>query len=177
MGKEYLTSYHEFYKAQKVSVGDGRTLDALGIGEVHVNIMQFKVSQPQRCVIYQVLYVPYLTCTLFSVRAAAPKSNDVKFGHTQCWIRYSKGSLCGTGSLIDKLYKLDYEIAATEHKSRQHAAMVSENTDVDLWHQRMGHLCEQQLKHMVNKGCATGIKFQKALSLSFCEGCVEGKMS
>ena len=32
-------------------------------------------------------------------------------------------------------------------------------------------------KQMVNKGLVTGIKFQKALGLSFCEGCVEGKMS
>jgi len=48
-------------------------------------------------------------------------------------------------------------------------ALVSENTDLDLLHQRMGHLCEQQLKHMVNKGLVTGIKTQKALGLSFCE--------
>ena len=173
--RNILTRYQEFDKIQKVSVGDGRTLDALGIGEVHVN-MQFKVSQPKRCVIYQVLFVPDLACNLFSVRAAASKGNDVKFGRTRCWIRDSKGNLCGTGSLIDKLYKLDCELAATEHNSIQHTALVSENTDLDLWHQRMGHLCEQQLKHMVNKGLATGIKFRKASGLSFCEGCVEGKM-
>ena len=63
---------------------------------MHVN-MQFKVSQPKRCVIYQVLYEPDLACNLFSVRAAA--SNE-KFGRTRCWIQDSKGSLCGTGSLI-----------------------------------------------------------------------------
>jgi len=107
-----LTRYREFYKTQKVSVGDGRTLDALGIGEVHVN-MQFKGSQPKRCVIYQVLYVPDLACNLFSVGVAASKGNDVKFGCTRCWIRDSKGSLYGTGSLIDKLYKLDCEQGTT----------------------------------------------------------------
>ena len=59
--KNVLTSYKELDKVQKVSVGDGQTLDALGVGEVHVN-MQFKVSQPKGCVLYQVLYVPDLTC-------------------------------------------------------------------------------------------------------------------
>ena len=88
--------------------------------------MQFKVSQPKRCVFYQVLFVPDLACNLFSVRVAASKGNDVKFGRTWCWIQDSIGSLCGTGSLIDKLYKRDYELAATEHSSRQHAALVSE---------------------------------------------------
>jgi len=74
-----LTNYQEFDKIQKDSVGDGRILDALGVGEVHVN-MQFKVSQPKRCVIYQVLFAPDLACNLFSVRAEASKGNDVKFG-------------------------------------------------------------------------------------------------
>ena len=46
--KNILTSYKEFEKVQKVSVGEGRTLDAVGIGDVHVNML-FKVSQPKRC--------------------------------------------------------------------------------------------------------------------------------
>ena len=55
--KSILTGYKQFERAQKVSVGDGRTLDAVGVGDVHVN-MQFKVSQPKKGVIYQELLVP-----------------------------------------------------------------------------------------------------------------------
>ena len=33
-------------------------------------------------------------------------------------------------------------------------AVTSESNDIDLWHQRLGHLCEQQMKHMVNKELA-----------------------
>ena len=55
--KNILTSYKEFEKVQKVSVGDGQTLDAVGIGDVHVNML-FKVSQPKQGVIYRVLFVP-----------------------------------------------------------------------------------------------------------------------
>ena len=47
---------------------------------------------------------------------------------------------------------------------------------MDLWHQRLGHLCEQQLKYMVNKELVTGLNLSKATKLSFCEGCVKGKM-
>jgi len=110
-----------------------------------------------------VLLVPNLTCNLFSIRVAASKGNNVKFGHTRCWIRDTKGNLCGTGSLINKLYNQDCKLAAKEHLRKEHAALVSENTDLDLWHQRMGHLCEQQLRQMINKGLVTGNKFQKAL--------------
>ena len=35
---------------------------------------------------------------------------------------------------------------------------------------------EQHIKEMVDKNLAKGIKVNKSGSLSFCEGCVEGKM-
>ena len=37
--------------------------------------------------------------------------------------------------------------------------------------------CEQQLKYMVNKELISGIKLPKVTQLSFCEGCVEGKIN
>ena len=67
---ELLKDYKEFEKPEKVSVGDGRTVEAVDVGNVHLN-MQFKVSDPKRCVMYGVLYIPKLACNLFSLRAAA----------------------------------------------------------------------------------------------------------
>ena len=63
LGKEY------FDKSQRVQKVDRRTVDAVGSGDVHVN-MQFKVSQSKPCVIYHVLHEPELTCNLLSVRAS-----------------------------------------------------------------------------------------------------------
>ena len=173
--RSILTNYVEFKKAQKVGLGDGRTVDAVGIGNVHVN-MQFKVSQAKPCVIYHVLYVPELTCNLFSVRAATERGNHVRFGESRCWIRDSSGKLCGSGTLVDKLYKLDCELASELHNVGEKAAMAVASCDMDLWHQRLGHLCEQQIKCMVEKKLASGIKLPKSCALHFCEGCVEGKM-
>ena len=78
---------------------------------------------------------------------------------------------------MGKLYKLDCELAVVKHtvEDVQHAALVLEDSNIDLWHQRLGHLCEQQIRQMVKARLATGIKFQKSSSLSFCEGCIEGK--
>ena len=80
-----MTGYKEFKRVQKVSVGDGRTLHAVGVGDIHMN-MQFKISQPKQIIIYQVFLVPELACNLFSVRAAAARGNHVKFGRSKCWI-------------------------------------------------------------------------------------------
>ena len=124
--QELLTDHKEFEKPEKVSLGDGRTVEA---GNIHLN-MQFKVSDPKRCVMYRVLHVPKLACNLFSVGAAASKEN-VKFAATKCWIRNSKGKLCGMGSLKDKMYLLNCEPILHEHVS---VASEKENS-TDLWHQ------------------------------------------
>lgn len=169
--KELLADYRDLDKPEKVSLGDGHTVEAVGIGSVHLNML-FKVSEPKKCVMYRVLYVPKLACNLFSVRAAASKGNVVKFGDTKCWIRDSKGILRGMASLVDKLYQLDCEAIPQEH-----ASVVSETgSSTNLWHQRLGHLSEQPLKEMACKELVKGVQIQKSAELSFCEGCVEGKM-
>ena len=68
--RSFLVNYREFQTPEKVGLGDGRTVNAVGIGNVHVN-MTFNVSKPKKAVMYNVLYVPKLACNLFSVRAAA----------------------------------------------------------------------------------------------------------
>ena len=169
--KELLTDYKQFDKAQKVGLGDGRTVEAVGIGKVKVNML-FKMSSPKESTMHDVLYVPKLTCNLFSVRAAAQKGNFIKFGHSKCWIRNQKGKLCGMGSLVDKLYQLD-----CEHTTIEYACVSKQMSDIDLWHQRLGHISGQRLREIVHKELVTGVTIQKGAELSFCEGCVEGKMS
>lgn len=168
--KEFLLDYREFATPEKVGVGDGRVVEAIGIGNVHLN-MRFKVSELKRATLH-VLYVPKLACNLFSVRAAASKSNTVKFGRTRCWIRKNDGELLGMGSLTDKLYQLDCEPATLEHVS----VVQQQASDVDLWHQRLGHLSGQRLSDMSRKEPVIGLNLSTATKPSFCEGCVEGKM-
>ena len=47
---------------------------------------------------------------------------------------------------------------------------------IDLWHQRLGHPGKQRLSLTVNKQLVSGISVSKMKELSFCEGCVEGKI-
>ena len=112
-----------------------------------------KMHSNVKGMLYHVLYVLKLTCNLFSVKAAVAMGNTVKFGSNKCWIRDEKERLCAMGSLENKLYLLDCEVVCDEQ------ALVSEQgNDLDLWHQRCGHLNEQQLKGMVQKGSVTGVK-------------------
>ena len=109
-----------------------------------------------------------LACYPFPVRAAAHKGNIVKFGQSRCWIRNRTGKLYGMGSLVNNLYQLDCAPNITER-----ASIASEQrSNVDLWHQQLGHLNGQQLGDIARKKLATGITQPKTTELSFCKGCI-----
>ena len=76
--QEYLSQYRQFETPEKVGLGDGRVIDAVGTGTVHLTML-FKTSDPKDKVLCNVLYIPKLACNLFSVRAAAQKGNSIKF--------------------------------------------------------------------------------------------------
>lgn len=169
---DYLMNYRTFDTPERVGLGDGRVVEALGVGNIRLKML-FKMSDPKRAVLYDVLYVPKLACNLFSVRAAVSKGNTVRFEQSKCWIRRRTGRLEGMGSLVGKLYQLDCEPITEEQAS----PAWEEKSDVNLWHQRLGHLSEGQLSDIVRKELVTGIKLPKVTKLFFCQGCVEGKMN
>ena len=115
-------------------------MEAVGVGSIRLDML-FRVSESKRAVLYDVLYVPKLSCNLFSIRATASKGSIVKFGRFRCWIRNRNGDLCGMGSLVGKLYQLDCKPTITEQTSA--AAEQENDTPFDLWHQRLGHVSEQ----------------------------------
>ena len=165
-------NYQEFSEPENVALGDGRVVKALGSGSVRMNMLfqATEATEPKRAVLYNVLYVPKLTCNLFSVRAAVSMGNAVEIGPKQCCIYDENGELRGIGSLADKLrlYQLDCQVASVAS---------SQGTCSDLWHQRLGHVHESRLKKCVeSRETVQGINIQKMTELSFCEGCLAGKM-
>ena len=106
---EYFTTYRSFSTPEKISLGDGRVVEAVGAGTTRLNML-FEVSKSKRAVMYEVLHVPKLACNLFSVRAAAKRGNTVKFDQSLCWIRGPRGTLKGMGSLGGQLYHLKCEV-------------------------------------------------------------------
>ncbi|KAL5515273.1 hypothetical protein EMCRGX_G000418 [Ephydatia muelleri] len=173
--QEFMVNYEEFGTPQKVCLGDGRTLEAFGKGKVIVT-MVFKRCEREKVTMYDVLYVPKLACNLFSVRAAAAKGNTVKFDDSGCCIWDRRGNLLGTGSLVEKLYYLDCETTISQEKVSI-ASGFPVNNKINLWHQRLGHLNEHQLKEMASQDLVKGLCIPCNTRMSFCEKCVEGKMA
>ena len=118
-----------FDKPEKVHLGDGRVVEAVGVGNIRLK-MVFRVSRSKPATMYDVLYVSKLACNLFSVRAATRRGNQIKFGQERCWIRDSSRQLHGMGTLVEKLYQLDCEVRYPV--GEQVSAAIESG---DLWHQ------------------------------------------
>ena len=99
----------------------------------------------------------------------AEAKKAVEFGPNSCCIWDENGKLRGMGSLADKLYQLDCEVVSPGYAS------VAQSR-CDLWHQRLGHVHESRLKKCVQNEFVRGIDIEKITELSFCEGCLAGKM-
>ena len=166
--RHVLSNLQEFEEPENVALGDGRVVKALGYGRVQMNML-FPGTEAKKAVLYDVLYVPKLTCNLFSVRAAVAKGNAVEFSPNDCCIWDQNGKLRGKGSLADKLYQLNCQVVTIGH-----ASVASSRSD--LWHQRLGHVHESRLKKCVQNEFVQGIDIEKMTALSFCEGCLAGKM-
>ena len=180
--RQLFINYRTFEVPESVRLGDGRTVEAYGSGRVNITIETCHDKQLNTGM-DGVLYVPKLTCNLFSVRAATQKGLIVQFGHSCCWIKDHSGKVVGKGRLINRMYQLNCEAhLQADSTPLAEAHQTSEGKDdcsnqVNLWHLRLGHLNEKQLNQAVEKGLIKGVDFSKTGSLDFCEGCVEGNMS
>ena len=174
--KKLLTDYCEFAVPETVKLGDGRSVEALGTGRVRITV---ETSEGKKTTMMGgVLYVPKLACNLFSVRAVTQKGQIVQFGQNVCWIK-CRGKVLAKGRLVNRMYQLNCETLSTEDSMSVADAYVNNNKhgQLNLWHQRLGHLNVQQLKQAVKRCQVKGIDLQDNDRLDFCEGCVEGKMS
>ena len=150
---------------EKVCLGDGYTVDAIGRGKV--NLTCVAEGNVNSLVLSDVLLVPDLHCNLFSVRSAAAHGKRIEFDGSDCVIKDSKGKTWAKGNLDGKLYTLDCK---TEH----HASVAE--TKSDLWHKRLGHINEQRMQELAKKKLVTGVSLDTS-QVQFCEPCVKGKMS
>ena len=120
--------------------------------------MLFQATKSRKAVLYDVLYVPKLTCNLFSVRAAVSKGNAIEFGPQKCCIRDEYGKLRGMGSLVDKPYQLDCQAAIITDTAY---ISVEPSQGSGLWHQCLGHVHELRLKKCLENKSVQGINIKK----------------
>ena len=165
-----MIDYVHFENPQKVRLGDNRVVQALGKGNIWLDIKDENDYNPARLV--DVLYVPDLAKNLFSVSAAAKRGYTIELQQSGCVILDKFRKISGSGKLQNNLYVLD----VNERNEKFHHVNVASNEHLeDLWHQRFGHLSRNNLRLLRDQKLVSGMDFQSAKESDFCEGCAHGK--
>ena len=89
---------------------------------------------------------------------------------------YLNSNVISTGSLTDKLYKLN--IKASNGNETLHSSnygikrkLTNENSSM-LWHRRLGHISNQRIQKLVLEGILNPLDFS---DFQFCIECIKGK--
>ena len=184
--KDWLTDFKDVNPPEVVVLGDGHRVFAHGIGTLAVTL-QFDDDMNHTADMRNCLFVPDLSCSLFSVKSAtADGTKMVTFGRNGAKITDLENRLLGVGSLKDGVYTLNCTVQAPRGSQPvglaegESATVSSTNTclaagvSADTWHCRFGHLGEQNMTKLMNSDLVNGMDVSTK-TLTFCEPCVQGK--
>ena len=133
--RSLFVKYHFFKKYEKVTLGDGHRLDAVGYGTVAL-IMKLPGGKRKRLRLQNTLFVPDLSYNLLSVSKASEAGMVTEFSESGCRIVNGDGEVKACATRYGCLYSLECEC------TDQANAVVAKE---DVWHQRYGHLGSQSL--------------------------------
>jgi hypothetical protein len=125
-----------------------------------------------------VLHVPNITKNLVSVGQMIEQGLQVRFNPDGCYVEDFKDKcrLVAKGKIVGKMFTLDVSMPEVETIMFAQGAGIM--ADMDIWHKRIGHVNEQQLKFMQNSDIVTGLpKFKVDGMYKICEACQFGKQT
>lgn len=100
----------------------------------------------------------------------------MRFNKEGCFIEDGEGNLQASGSRSGRLFKLDSTLPPQQ--SAMYGQSGPAQTDMELWHKRVGHMNFQRLKGLPDSGLVTGLpKFRSSEPTHICEACQFGKQA
>ncbi len=142
----------------------GRGLESRGRGLFKGVILQNNVGLSLR----DVMLVPSMGFNIISVRMLCTKGYQVIFERDTCVVRKNGSEIFRTCK-SNGLYKIVVRNTLSTVGEKA-LAMVSSNSELKLWHDRLGHLNEDEVRRMLPKRKLGAEKLN-------CISCIEGKMS
>ena len=102
-----FTNFRPLSPSLHVTLGDGRSLQATGQGNVVLK-MNLPHDRIENCILHDVLLIPELSYNLLSVTSAAKRRKMTTFTKDTCEIRDSKSRIVALGNRDGGLYNLDH---------------------------------------------------------------------
>ena len=142
----------------KVYLADGSALDVVGMGDVRILLSNGSVW-----LLEKVRHIPELRRNLISVGQLDDEGHAILFvGDT--W-KVTKGArVLAHGKKTGTLYMIS--------SLRDTIAVADASTDTSLWHRRLGHMSEKEMKMLLSKEKLPELK---SIDFDMCESCILGK--
>ena len=163
-----LTNYKRI-NSVPLDLGGGATSMIVGVGDMYLNVKAG--ASVNKCLIRDVKHVPNLGYRILSVSTTAKRGGNVSFSATSVSIISSHdGSFIADGSMIGGLYRLN---VSPNFSTNRNVALTAQT--LETWHQRLGHVSSQGIKHLANQGIVNGLELRSDSMIDKCSGCILGK--
>lgn len=154
----YLLTLTYYGVPKEATVGDGKTVDVVGVGQV---AFKAKVNGIQvEGTLTDVSLIPNLATNLFSVAKAAKRGLFTTFSDRECRVTKSGRAILLGKKVEDDLYVLDLSVIKPQTKT---VALTASNAQ-DL-HEIMGHPSSDRLNKLLQRD---SVKMPRE-----CEPCAE----
>lgn len=161
--KQWLQNFREI-NGGKVLLGNNHECKVQGVGDIRL-----KLHDGSLRTLTSMRYVPKLKRNLISLGEL--DRNCLKFKGEGGFVQISKGSLiCMKVVLKNEIYLLQ----ATTLCGEVATASINSRSKASLWHLRISHINEQELKELANQGI---LELGQSLELNKCESCILGKVA
>ncbi|OMO72757.1 hypothetical protein CCACVL1_17615 [Corchorus capsularis] len=155
-----LFSYLDETYTSKVKIGDGKYLDVKGKGNVQV------CTPSGTKIILDVVYVPLINQNLVSVSQLVDDDYAIVFKGRTCTIYEPAGNKLISVGMKHRCFSLAWN---------DPSAYTSSVDDLNLWHQRLGHVNNQSLSNLQKNELVVNLpKFD--VDEFICEACRLGKL-
>lgn len=126
-----------------------------------------------------VLFVPELTLNLMSLRRLESSGKKVIFHKGKVVVEDADQDVVATGKQVGVLYAMDFQYLTTPNSAMVTGKVTKE---LDLWHQRYGHLGNGNLMKLINRKMVDGLDLGSSVKPGcsesmVCEPCLAGKQT
>ena len=167
--RSMFVQLNELGPSEKVTLGDGSSLDVAGKGTVDMDML-LRDGSRRGCALKKVLYVPELAYNLVSVSRAAEAGKSVNFHDLGCEFLNEADETVALSVRQGSLYYLKFAM-----KSHEGVYVAQAENKERLWHRRFGHLNEQSMQKLVRKGLVNQLDYNTSGEIGICEACIGGK--
>lgn len=143
------------------------SMNAMGDIEFFTNADQ----RSKRIRLKNALHVPDLRTNLLSVAKIVDNGYRVIFEAERALVKNHKGEVVLSARRQGDLFTLNGSV------QQANAATQGKRSDVEIWHERFGHLNVKDLLHMSKIGAASGLKINDSLDMSNCKICITQKLT